>query len=101
MSNSKNIEHLSEEELLAHLKLAHKAVEIGAVYAHYRDPKSRYKVIGLSIIEATQEVGVMYQKTFGSEDLKSIVWIRPLSSWLENVSVDGKMIQRFQKVRDA
>lgn len=91
-------EHLSEQQLISQLEEAEKMVEIGACYAHYRSPLDYYRVIGLSIIEATQEVGVAYQKEFGSEALKSIIWIRPISSWLEKVLVEGSMIERFKKV---
>jgi hypothetical protein len=89
-------EHLSEKELLLRLEEAHQAVEIDCFYKHYRDPDGCYKVMGLAIIEATQEVGVIYQKQYGSDGLKSITWIRPLSSWLE--IIDDKNTPRFWKV---
>ncbi len=91
-------EHLSERELILQLEAAKEAVEVGAVYAHYRDLQNRYRVVGLAIIEATQEPGVLYQKESGSAALKSIVWVRPLASWLDKVDVDGSPIPRFQKV---
>ena len=95
---SKTSEHLSEEELVLQLEKAHKSVKVGAVYAHYRDPRSRYKVVGLAVIEATQEPGVLYQKETGSDDLKSMVWVRPISSWLDKVKVDGNLVPRFRIV---
>jgi len=92
------MKHLSEKELMTQLKLASRLVEVGAIYAHYRNPKSRYQVIDLSIIEATQEVGVIYRKEFGSKALSSIIWVRPLSSWCEKICVEDAMVPRFQKV---
>lgn len=91
-------EHLSEEELLSQLEQAGQDVEVGALYAHYRDPKSCYRVVGLAIIEATQEVAVVYRKEVGSDALKSMTWVRPISSWLEKVSVGDSMVHRFQRV---
>lgn len=62
-------------------------VEIGGVYAHYKDPNSRYVVIDIGLLEATKEPAVIYRKD-------SVTWIRPLQSWLE--MVDGK--PRFKRV---
>ena len=91
-------EHLSEKELTALLEQAAQLVEIGSYYAHYRDPSGHYKVKDIAILEATQEPAVIYQKEFGSTDLKSVTWIRPLSSWLEKVDHNGALVPRFQKV---
>ena len=91
-------EHLSEKELLSQLEGAHKVVEVGAVYAHYRDPKSHYKVLSLAILEATQEVAVIYQKADASSPIS---WIRPISSWVEKVSIGNALVQRFQCVTTA
>lgn len=90
-----SIEHLTEQELAEQLEKARQLVKIGALYAHYRDLKNPYKVVGLGIIEATEEVGVIYRKESDSE----ITWIRPLSSWIEKVSFENQMIPRFQEVR--
>lgn len=91
-------DHLSEGDLALQLEQAGKVIEVGGLYAHYRDPKSPYKVIALAIIEATQEVGVAYRKEFGSDVMRSITWIRPLTSWLEKVDFEGRIVPRFQKV---
>jgi L-cysteate sulfo-lyase len=91
-------EHLSEEELLLQLERAQAVAEIGAIYTHYRDSQSRYKVIGLTIIEATQEPGVLYQKESDSHDLKTFTWMRPLHSWIEKIPIDGNSVPRFRKV---
>ena len=90
--------HLSEEELLSKLAQARKDVEVGALYGHWRNPQSRYRVTGLAIIDATQEVGVLYKKESGSEAINSMIWVRALSSWLEKASVENVMVPRFQKI---
>ena len=91
-------EHLSEKELLAQLEQARKEVVVGDLYAHYRDLKNPYRVIDLAILEATQEPSVLYRKENASSALSSIVWVRPLSSWLEKVNFEGTMTPRFQKI---
>lgn len=91
-------EHLSQTELLSLLDAAHKKIQVGSLYAHYRDPQNPYKVINLAIIEATQEPAVVYQKEYGSDGLRSVTWIRPLASWLEMVSFNGVMVPRFRKI---
>lgn len=91
-------EHLSEKELFARLEEAKKIVKIGAVYTHYRDPKSRYRVTNLAIIESTQEVGILYCKETGSDTLTSITWIRPLCSWIEQISLKNGTVPRFREI---
>lgn len=90
--------HLSEEQLLSALKEAEACVGIGKLYRHYRSSQGAYRVTGLGIIEATQEVGVVYRKEGGSEALQSMTWIRPLSSWCEAVDFEGTKVPRFQKI---
>ncbi len=91
-------EHLSEEELLSKLTQAHRDVEVGALYVHWRNSESLYRVTGLAIIDATQEVGVLYKKESGTEVINSIIWVRALSSWLEKASVENVLVPRFQKI---
>lgn len=90
--------HLSEEELSIQIEKVQDLVEIGALYAHYRDSTTLYKVVGLGIIEATHEVGVLYQKAFGSAESNAVVWIRPISSWTEKVNTGINTVPRFLKV---
>ncbi|MES2199343.1 MAG: DUF1653 domain-containing protein [Chlamydiota bacterium] len=86
----------SEEVLLLQLAKAHDQVEVGAIYTHYRN-HTRYKVTGLAILEATQEVGVLYHQEAGSDPSKAIPWIRPISSFLEKVHTEDTLIHHFQK----
>jgi cyclomaltodextrinase / maltogenic alpha-amylase / neopullulanase len=73
------------------LQDAHKKVQIGSYYAHYRDLASPYKVLNIALMEANLEPAVVYQK-------ENLIWVRPLSSWLEMVNHNGKMVPRFQKI---
>jgi hypothetical protein len=90
-------ERLSENQLRSQLQQALKKVEVGALYAHYRDPHNPYKVLGLALLEDSQEVAVIYQKEHEPNTLTTLPWIRPLSSWLENVDFEGTQVPRFQK----
>lgn len=87
--------HLGEEELLKTIEEAARFIEVGARYIHYRN--NIYRVKGLSILDATQEPAVLYQKESGPLGLQSIIWVRTVRSWLEEVSVDNRMIPRFRK----
>ena len=88
--------HLSEGKLLAQLEEAYANIEVGSTYAHYRG--DRYQVLGLVIIDATQEPAVLYKKLSGSDVLQSFVWVRPVQSWLESVQVESGTVPRFSKV---
>lgn len=68
-----------------------KSLEIGAIYKHYKGTK--VKVLFEVLHSETQEPMVIYMHL---ED--GIIWARPKHMFLENVVVDGKEIERFQKV---
>jgi len=91
-------EHLTEAELIQQLEEASQKVEVGALYAHYRSPESCYRVIRLALLEATQEVCVVYAKEMGSSVLQSVTWVRALHSWLETVETSQGDVPRFQKI---
>jgi len=75
--------HRSYEELGQALDAAAEIVEIGGLFAHYKDPASRDRVLGLTVLEASDEVAVRYV----SLDHEEVEFTRPLVSWME--SVDG------------
>ncbi|MFA6393007.1 MAG: DUF1653 domain-containing protein [Candidatus Paceibacterota bacterium] len=68
-----------------------KKLEIGAIYKHYKGTK--VKVVGEAIHSETMEPMVIY---IHLED--GIIWARPKEMFLENVMVDGKEVERFEKV---
>lgn len=84
--------HKPETELLQELATAAEAVEVGALYSHYKHPDHPYLIKGLAILEATEEVCVLYEAQHSG-----ITFIRPLSSWLETVEVEGETLPRFKK----
>ncbi|MBU1092298.1 DUF1653 domain-containing protein [Patescibacteria group bacterium] len=61
------------------------------IYQHYKG--GIYKVIGMVCHSETLEELVYYQ------EIKSkTYWVRPLSMFLENVEVAGKIVPRFKLI---
>lgn len=84
----------SQSQLSARLAKAAKQVTVGARYLHYK--QLSYKVLALALREKDNEPCVIYQAEYGD----NITWIRPVSSWIEEVEVDGKKVKRFTKAEE-
>lgn len=67
-------------------------VQVGAAYVHYRNPQKVYKVLNLALLEANEEVSVVYEAQYDSH----LIWVRPLSSWLSTVEHNGAEVPRFR-----
>ncbi len=65
------------------------SIIIGGLYEHYK--KKRYKVLSIARHSESLEEMVVYQALYGDEG----VWVRPVSMFLENVSVNGHLQPRF------
>lgn len=65
----------------------------GEVYEHYKG--SRYKILCVGRNSETLEESVVYQAENGDKD----VWIRPLSMFLENIDLNGKVQPRFRRIK--
>ena len=78
-----------ETKLAARLADAARKVSVGARYRHYK--QLTYKVVSLALGEEDLEPCVVYQAEYGDR----LTWTRPLSSWLEQIEVDGKKVDRF------
>lgn len=83
---------VSERKLTQRLVDAAEEVAIGCTYRHYKN--KLYTVLDLAILESNTEVCVIYQAQYG-ERLK---FIRVLSSWLEEVEYEGRVVKRFTKI---
>ncbi len=86
--------HISQEELAKQLAEAGRGVQIGGCYVHYKDPTKEYVVKSLGVLEATDEVAVIYEAQYGEK----VSFIRPLASFCELVLVDGVSVPRFRRV---
>ena len=61
-------------------------------YRHYKG--NFYEVIGIVKHSETLEDLVLYTQLYGEGGL----WVRPLTMFLETVTVDGQTKSRFEKV---
>ncbi|MDB5178665.1 MAG: hypothetical protein JWN01_608 [Patescibacteria group bacterium] len=85
--------HLADSELQSRLAQAASQVSIGAEYVHYKG--NIYLVTGLAILEATDEVGIIYDARYG----EGLTFVRALESWLETVEYKGENVPRFARRR--
>ena len=85
--------HLSEEQLAVKAVELMKIVGVGEIYVHYRSPDRPYQVISVGFYEENEEPCVVYKALYGKE----LVWIRPITSFLEQVEYQGEQIQRFRR----
>ena len=73
------------------------------IYHHYKSKEKLYKVIGIARnAENNYEEVVVYQALYTIPEFggESVMFVRPLSMFLENVVVDGNEIPRFEFVRE-
>jgi hypothetical protein len=61
-------------------------------YRHYKG--NFYEVIDIARHSETEEEMVVYRKQYGDHSL----WVRPLGMFVEDVSVDGRLVPRFEWV---
>jgi len=62
------------------------------LYRHYKG--NLYEVITTARHSETEEWMVVYKALYGEEGM----WVRPYTMFVETVEVEGKMVQRFEKV---
>ncbi|MEI5639495.1 MULTISPECIES: DUF1653 domain-containing protein [unclassified Pseudoalteromonas] len=62
---------------------------IPGIYRHYKG--NEYRVYGLAKHSESEETLVLYQPLYGEQGL----WVRPLSMFVENVTVAGQTQPRF------
>ena len=87
--------HLPLKELIQRLADAEKEVEVGGRYGHYKDPTKEYIVKSLALLEATDEVMVIYE---GQYNNPRVSYIRPLASFCEVIDIAGVPTPRFTKM---
>src|SRR2546429_2429196 len=84
--------HKSQTILSQELDQAAKKVTVGELYFHYKHPEHLYLVKQLAILEATEEICILYESQYDNH----IPFVRPLASWLETVEKDGRPVPRFK-----
>jgi hypothetical protein len=67
----------------------------GKRYRHFKG--NEYLVLYLAKHSETLEELVVYQALYGDRG----IWVRPMNMFLEQVEVNGQMINRFEKIEKA
>lgn len=67
-----------------------KTIIIDGFYQHYKG--FPYKVIAIAHHSETLEELVVYQALYGEKG----IWVRPLTMFVETVTIDGKAQSRFK-----
>lgn len=86
--------HKSEAAILAEIERAKQQISKGDTYAHYKDKTKIYKVRDFVLIEATDELGVVYEAQYGAQ----LRFVRSVKVWLEEVEWQGEKMPRFTKL---
>jgi hypothetical protein len=88
------MDHKTKEELDKEIAEARSKVEVGGKYTHYKTPTSLYEVIDLGVLEADDNICVIYKSLVVDKPC----FVRPLSEWLEEVEWQGKTVPRFKRL---
>lgn len=83
--------HKSPEQIHNEFRDAAKAIIIGGIYSHYKNPQHHYKVHNFAVQEATDKLCVVYEALYNP----GILFIRDVDQWLTEVVVNGKKQKRF------
>lgn len=68
-------------------------MELGK-YRHFKG--NEYEVLHIAKHSETMEEMVVYKALYGEGG----VWVRPLDMFCEDITRDGKIIKRFEKIED-
>jgi hypothetical protein len=66
-------------------------------YKHFKG--DIMKVIGTAKHSETLEEFVVYKHITGKHKREKYFWVRPVKMFLEKVTVNGKKVNRFQKIK--
>ncbi len=69
------------------------SIVIGGTYEHYKG--LRYKIIGIARHSESLEEMVVYRALYGKND----IWVRPLGMFLERITLEGQVLQRFRLIK--
>ena len=72
------------------------AIETG-LYKHYKG--NLYEVLGIAHHSETLEELVVYKALYDTPDFGyGAIWVRPLAMFNETIVVDGREVNRFERV---
>ena len=66
-------------------------IELGK-YRHFKG--NEYEVLGVVRHSETMEELVLYRALYGERG----TWVRPVSMWNEEITKDGKVFKRFERI---
>ncbi len=69
-------------------------LDIRGTYRHYKG--GIYRVVCLAHHSETLEDMVVYEPVGGTTG----TWVRPASMWNDPITVDGKTVPRFEKIKE-
>ena len=69
------------------------------IYEHYKG--KRYEVLGIARHSETFDLMVVYKALYKGNFPEGTLWVRPLSMFKENVSVQGNLVPRFRYLNNA
>nr|WP_313019101.1 DUF1653 domain-containing protein [Acetoanaerobium noterae] len=69
-----------------------RTLKIGKKYRHFKG--NEYLVMHIAKHSETLEEVVIYQALYGEMG----IWVRPLEMFLEQVEVNGQMVNRFEEI---
>lgn len=73
---------------------------IGKQFRHYKNGKL-YEIIGFATHTETLEEMVIYRSLYHSEQYGDrAMWVRPKQMFFESITLNGRVVTRFQKVLD-
>lgn len=86
-----------EMQELLHSPSPRHEIEAGALYKHYKG--NVYKIIQIArFSEDPETLMVIYQGLYNCQTYgENPVWCRPLSMFIENITVNGTLQPRFSK----
>lgn len=64
------------------------------IYRHYKG--NLYEVLMTAQHSETEEWMVVYKALYGDKGL----WVRPYKMFIEQIEIEGTMVERFKKVKD-
>lgn len=88
----------SEKQLYDELQAAHKLVEVGGLYAHYKDRSHTYRVRDLSMAEDKESKEEVPWITYNAQYGYRVRYSRPLAEWLEPAEWKGETVIRYERI---
>ena len=72
---------------------------VGAIYEHYSGKRYKVLAVGRLTESETLEECVVYQGLYDDPQFgNNPIWIRPLSMFLQEIEIRGKLMPRFRNI---